>query len=84
MGGRLEGTNYQRQVVYKRVLLERGECGQRFVAPIEVHKLYEVVCSKITKRDVTKINQLVADNVYQSRSSLIRKAIQELLKTHTT
>lgn len=83
MGGRLEGTNYQRQVVYKRVLLERGECDRSFVAPIEVHKLYEVVCSKITKRDVTKINQLVADNVYKSRSSLIRQAIEELLKTHT-
>jgi len=83
MGKGLEGTNYQRQVVPERVLLERRECDQRFVAPVMVHKLYEVVCSKITKRDVTIINQLIADGKYKSRSSLLRHAIQELIKTDT-
>ena len=57
MGTRLEGTNYQRQVVPKRVLLERGECDQRFVAPVMVHKLFEVVCSKLTKQQITTVNQ---------------------------
>jgi len=83
MGKGLEGTNYQRQVVPERVLLERRECDQRFVAPVMVHKLYEVVCSKITKRDVTIINQLIADGKYKSRSSLLRHAIQALIKTDT-
>ena len=83
MGTRLEGTDYQRQMVPERVLLERGERDQRFVAPVMVHKLYEVVCSKITKRDVTIINQLIADGKYKSRSSLLRHAIQALIKTDT-
>ena len=82
MGTRLEGTNYQRQVVPKRVLLERGECDQRFVAPVMVHKLYEVVCSKLTKQQITTINQLIADGKYKSRSDLMRTAITNLLKTH--
>lgn len=82
MGTRLEGTHYQRQVVPKRVLLERGECDQRFVAPVMVHKLYEVVCSKLTKQQITTINQLIADAKYKSRSELMRTAITNLLKTH--
>ena len=83
MGGRLEGTNYQRQVVPKRVLLERGECDQGFVAPIMVHKLYEIVSSKITKQDVTIINRLVFEGKYKSRSELIRAAVQKLLQEHS-
>ena len=82
MGTRLEGTNYQRQVVPKRVLLERGECDQRFVAPVMVHKLFEVVCSKLTKQQITTVNQLIADGKYKSRSDLMRTAITNLLKTH--
>ena len=82
MGTRLEGTNYQRQVVPKRVLLERGECDQRFVAPVMVHKLFEVVCSKLTKQQITTVNQLIADGRYKSRSDLMRTAITNLLKTH--
>ena len=84
MGKGLERTNYQRQVVPERVLLQPGDSSQRFVAPVMVHKLYEVVCSKITKRDVTIINQLIADGKYKSRSSLLRHAIQALIKTDTT
>ena len=84
MGTRLEGTNYQRQVVPKRVLLERGECDQRFVAPVMVHKLYEVVCSKLTKQDITAINQLVFEGKYKSRSELIRAAVQKLLQEHSS
>ena len=84
MGKGLEGTNYQRQMVPERVLLQPGDSSQRFVAPVMVHKLYEVVCSKITKRDVTIINQLIADGKYKSRSSLLRHAIQALIKTDTT
>ena len=82
MGTRLEGTNYQRQVVPKRVLLERGECDQRFVAPVMVHKLFEVVCSKLTKQQITTVNQLIADGRYKSRSDLMRTAITNHLKTH--
>ena len=82
MGTRLEGTNYQRQMVPKRVLLERGECDQRFVAPVMVHKLFEVVCSKLTKQQITTVNQLIADGRYKSRSDLMRTAITNLLKTH--
>ena len=82
MGTRLEGTNYQRQVVPERVLLERGECDQRFVAPVMVHKLFEVVCSKLTKQQITTVNQLIADGRYKSRSDLMRTAITNLLKTH--
>ena len=82
MGTRLEGTNYQRQVVPKRVLLERGECDQRFVAPVMVHKLFEVVCSKLTKQQITTVNQLIANGRYKSRSDLMRTAITNLLKTH--
>ena len=82
MGTRLEGTNYQRQVVPERVLLERGECDQRFVAPVMVHKLFEVVCSKLTKQQITTVNQLIADGKYKSRSDLMRTAITNLLKTH--
>ena len=82
MGTRLERTNYQRQVVPKRVLLERGECDQRFVAPVMVHKLFEVVCSKLTKQQITTVNQLIADGRYKSRSDLMRTAITNLLKTH--
>ena len=84
MGTRLEGTNYQRQVVPKRVLLERGERDQRFVAPVMVHKLYEVVCSKLTKQDITAINQLVFEGKYKSRSELIRAAVQKLLQEHSS
>ena len=83
MGTRLEGTNYQRQVVPERVLLERGERDQRFVAPVMVHKLYEVVCSKLTKQDITAINQLVFEGKYKSRSELIRAAVQKLLQEHS-
>ena len=82
MGTRLEGTDYQGQVVPKRVLLERGECDQRFVAPVMVHKLFEVVCSKLTKQQITTVNQLIADGRYKSRSDLMRTAITNLLKTH--
>ena len=82
MGTRLEGTNYQRQVVPKRVLLERGECDQRFVAPVMVHKLFEIVSSKLTKQQITTVNQLIADGRYKSRSDLMRTAITNLLKTH--
>ena len=83
MGTRLEGTNYQRQVVPERVLLERGERDQRFVAPVMVHKLYEIVSSKITKQDVTIINRLVFEGKYKSRSELIRAAVQKLLQEHS-
>ena len=83
MGTRLEGTNYQRQVVPERVLLERGERDQRFVAPVMVHKLYEIVSSKITKQDVTSINRLVFEGKYKSRSELIRAAVQKLLQEHS-
>ena len=82
MGRGLAGTDYQRQVVPKRVLLERGECDQRFVAPVMVHKLFEVVCSKLTKQQITIVNQLIADGKYKSRSDLMRTAITNLLKTH--
>ena len=84
MGTRLEGTNYQRQVVPERVLLERGECDQRFVAPVMVHKLYEIVSSKITKQDVAGINRLVFEGKYKSRSELIRAAVQKLLQEHSS
>ena len=83
MGTRLEGTNYQRQVVPERVLLQPGDSSQRFVAPIMVHKLYEVVCSKLTKQDITAINQLVFEGKYKSRSELIRAAVQKLLQEHS-
>ena len=83
MGTRLEGTDYQGQVVPKRVLLERGERDQRFVAPVMVHKLYEIVSSKITKQDVTIINRLVFEGKYKSRSELIRAAVQKLLQEHS-
>ena len=82
MGTRLEGTNYQRQVVPERVLLQPGDSSQRFVAPIMVHKLFEVVCSKLTKQQITTVNQLIADGRYKSRSDLMRTAITNLLKTH--
>ena len=83
MGEGLEGQHYQRQVVPKRMLLEPGDSNQRFVAPVMEHKLYQVVCSKITKRDITAINQLISDGKYKSMSSLIRHAIQALIKTDT-
>ena len=83
MGTRLEGTNYQRQVVPERVLLERSERDQRFVAPVIMHKLYEIVSSKITKQDVTSINRLVFEGKYKSRSELIRAAVQKLLQEHS-
>lgn len=79
MGGRLEGTNYQRQVVPKRVLLERGECDQRFVAPVMVHKLFQVVCCKVTKDVVTRVNASIASGKYASTSDLVRAAIDLLL-----
>ncbi len=82
MGKGLEGQHYQRQVVPKRVLLEPGDSSQRFVAPVMVHKLYEVVCSKLTKQDITAINKLVFEEVYESRSELIRVAVQKLLEGH--
>ena len=66
----------------ERVLLQPGDSSQRFVAPIMVHKLYEVVCSKLTKQQITTINQLIADGRYKSRSDLMRTAITNLLKTH--
>ena len=82
MGEGLEGQHYQRQVVPKRMLLEPGDSNQRFVAPVMVHKLYEVVCSKLTKQDITAINKLVFEEVYESRSELIRVAVQKLLEGH--
>ena len=84
MGTRLEGTNYQRQVVPERVLLERSERDQRFVAPVMVHKLYEIVSSKITKQDVDGINRLVFEGKYKSRSELIRAAVRKLLQEHSS
>jgi len=47
-----------------------------------VHKLFEVVCSKLTKQQITTVNQLIADGKYKSRSDLMRTAITNLLKTH--
>ncbi len=64
------------------MLLEPGDSNQRFVAPVMVHKLYEVVCSKLTKQDITAINKLVFEEVYGSRSELIRVAVQKLLEGH--
>ena len=84
MGTELEGRHYQRQVVPERVLLQPGDSSQRFVAPIMVHKLYEVVCSKLTKQDITAINQLVFNGKYKSRSELIRAAVQKLLQEHSS
>lgn len=40
-----------------------------------VHKLYEVVCSKVTKQVVTKINMVIADGTHSSVSDVIRKAL---------
>jgi hypothetical protein len=82
MGKELEGKHYERQVVPKRVLLEPGDSSQRFVAPIMVHKLYEIISSKLTKRDITAINELVFQGVYKSRSELVRIAVQKLLEEH--
>ena len=84
MGTELEGRHYQRQVVPERVLLQPGDSSQRFVAPVMVHKLYEVVCSKLTKQDITAINQLVFEGKYKSRSELIRAAVQKLLQEHSS
>ena len=84
MGTELEGRHYQRQVVPERVLLQPGDSSQRFVAPIMVHKLYEVVCSKLTKQHITAINQLVFEGKYKSRSELIRAAVQKLLQEHSS
>ena len=84
MGTELEGRHYQRQVVPERVLLQPGDSSQRFVAPRMVHKLYEFVCSKLTKQDITAINQLVFEGKYKSRSELIRAAVQKLLQEHSS
>lgn len=75
MGARLEGGRDKRQVVPVRVLSKRGEFDTRFEAPVMVHKLYEVVCSKVTKQVVTKINMVIADGTHSSVSDVIRKAL---------
>lgn len=77
MGKRLEGRNYQRQVVPVRVLRNLCEFSDRFEEPVMQHKLHEVVCAKVSKQMVDTINASIARGDYASVSDVVRSALSK-------
>lgn len=80
MGGQLEGGNSKGQVVPRGVLSERGQFDTAVKAPLIMHKLYEVVCAKVSKQLVTKISEVIAKGQHSTVSEVVRTALSVYLQ----
>ncbi len=84
MGKGLEGQHYQRQVVPVRVLSERSVGSTRFETPVMTHRLYQVVCAKVSKQVITAINERISGGTHNTVSDIVRDALALYLDVHDT